>query len=227
MSKIDIRQAYNQVKIYPRDIEKTAFTTRYGHYEYLVMPFGLSNAPATFMTLMNEILRPFLDDFVIVYLDDILIFSKTVEEHDQYLRQVLGKLQAHQLYAKANKCEFFRTEVDFLGHIVGVDGLKMEPSKIKAIQDWPPPTSVTEVRAFLGFVNFYRKYIKNYSSITARLNDLTEKAQAFRWTKQHQEAFDRLKAAVTTAPMLMTANPAGDFVITTDASGYAIGAVLQ
>jgi len=226
-SKIDIRQAYNRVKIYPRDVQKTAFITRYGHYEYLVMPFGLTNAPATFQTLMNDALKPFLDNFVIVYLDDILIFSNTVEEHEQHLRQVLRKLADHQLYAKASKCEFFRTEVDFRGHIVGADGLKMEPSKIKAISDWPTPANVTKVRSFLGFVNFYRSYIRNYSSITARLNDLTKKEKKFHWTKQHQQQFDKLKRAVSSAPVLITADPHGEFVVTTDASGYALGAVLQ
>ena len=165
-SKIDIRQAYNQVKIYPRDVEKTAFRTRYGHYEYLVMPFGLTNAPATFQHLMNGILRPFLDDFVIVYLDDILIFSKTVEEHERHLEKVLQALQDNQLYAKASKCEFFRTEVDFLGHIISADGMKVEPGKIQAIVDWPQPTNMTEVRSFLGFANFDRRYIKDYSAIT-------------------------------------------------------------
>ncbi len=132
----------------------TAFRTRYGHYEYLVMPFGLTNAPATFQHLMNGILRLFLDDFVIVYLDDILIFSKTVEEHEQHLEKVLQALQDNQLDAKASKCEFFRTEVDFLGHIISADGMKMEPGKIQAIVDWPQPTNVTEVRSFLGFCQF-------------------------------------------------------------------------
>jgi Reverse transcriptase (RNA-dependent DNA polymerase)/Aspartyl protease len=139
LSKLDLRQGYNQIRIHEPDIEKTAFRTRYGHFEYTAMPFGLTNAPATFMTLMNDILRPFLDKFIVVYLDDILIYSKNEAEHQQHLAMVLQVLRDHQLYAKASKCEFFKSEVGFLGHMVGASGMRMEPDKVDAIRKWPTP----------------------------------------------------------------------------------------
>ena len=226
-SKLDLRQGYNQIRVHEADIAKTAFRTRYGHYKYTVMPFGLTNAPATFMTLMNEILAPFLDDFVVVYLDDILIYSKTQEEHERHLRLVLQVLREHQLYAKASKCEFFKIEVDFLGHIVGANGVRMEPTKVDAIVKWPRPQTATHVRSFLGLANFYRRYVANYSFIAAPLTDLTAKGLKFQWGSAHERAFEELKAAVASAPVLLTPDPAAQFVMTTDASGFAVGAVLQ
>lgn len=226
-SKLDLRQGYNQIRIHEPDIEKTAFRSRYGHFEYTAMPFGLTNAPATFMTLMNDILRPFLDKFVVVYLDDILIYSRDETEHQQHLAMVLQVLRDHQLYAKASKCEFFKKEVDFLGHIVGASGLRMEPGKIDAIKSWPVPQNATDVRSFLGMANFYRRYIADCSSIAAPLTDLTQQYKAFQWSDKHQQAFEKLKQAVMTAPVLLIPDPKKDFVLTTDASGFAVGAVLQ
>ena len=174
-SKLDLRQGYHQILIHPPDIEKTAFRTRYGHFECTAMSFGLTNAPATFMTLMNDVLRPFLDKFVVVYLDYILIYSRDEAEHINHLRQVLQVLREHQLYAKASKCEFFKKEVEFVGHIVGPYGIRMEPGKVEAITGWPQPRNATDVRSFLGFVNFYRRYIKRHSFKTANLTGLTVK----------------------------------------------------
>src|SRR5262249_7666121 len=149
-TKIDLRWGYNQIRIKDQDVEKTAFNTKYGHFEYLVMPFGLVNAPATFWTLMHDILRPFLDKFVIVYVDDILIYSKDATEHQQHVRQVLETLRQHKLYAKPEKCTFGVTSVDFLGHIVGPDGISPDPEKIKCIQQWTAPKDRHDIMVFNG-----------------------------------------------------------------------------
>jgi hypothetical protein len=194
-SKLDLMSGYHQVRIAARDIPKTAFRTRYGHFEYLIVPFGLTNAPATFMRLMNDIFRPFLDEFLIVYLDDILIFSKTREEHERHLRNVLETLRRHKLYAKASKCSFFKTSVDFLGHVVSDQGIQTDPAKLSAIVDWPKPRSTTELRSFLGLANFYRKFVKDYSRVTAPLNDLLKKDFSMDdWDSMHDLAFKSIKA---------------------------------
>src|SRR5262249_43465071 len=161
------------------DIEKTAFRTRYGHYEFLVLPFGLTNAPATFMTLMNNLFRPVLDKFVIVYLDDILIYSKNLEEHERHVRQVLEILRQNKLYAKLSKCEFFRSRVNFLGHVVSEDGVTVDPEKTTVIREWPPPKNIHEVQSFLGLCNFYRRFIKDYAQITVPLTNLLKKDKPF------------------------------------------------
>lgn len=153
-SKIDLVSGYHQIRIAAEDIPKTAFRTRYGHYEFNVLPFGLTNAPATFMHLMHETFREYLDDFVLVFLDDILIFSKTLADHERHVRLVMDKLRAAKLYAKESKCEFFKTEVEFLGHIVGRDGVRMMQDKVQAISDWPTPSKVGDVRAFLGTAGY-------------------------------------------------------------------------
>ena len=164
-SKIDLRTGYHQLKIRETDIPKTAFTTRYGLFEYTVMSFGLTNAPAYFMNLMNKIFMEYLDKFVVVFLDDILIYSKTEEEHAEHLRLVLETLQEHQLYAKLSKCEFWLSEVAFLGHIVSSGGISVDPEKIRAILDWLSPTSVTEIRSFLGLAGYYRKFVEGFSTM--------------------------------------------------------------
>jgi len=191
------------------------------------MSFGMTNAPATFMTLMIGILRPFPDDFVVVNLDDILIYSRPAEEHTTHRKNVLSVLRANQLYAKLSKCDLAKTEVSFSGHMVGARGIHMEPGKMDVIRKWPRPTNPTEVRSFLGLVSFYRRYILRHSFITAPLTDLTVKGIIFKWELRHEVAFIGLKAALTFAPVILTPNPYGDFGVTTDASSYAIGAVLQ
>ena len=227
-SKLDLRSGYYQVRIADDDIYKTAFRTRYGHYEYTVMPFGLTNAPATFMTLMNDILRPFLDKFVIVYLDDILIYSKDAQSHAHHLRTILNTLRQHHLYAKESKCEFFRTSIEFLGHQVSDHGTAPTAEKIAAVRDWPSPTTLKELQSFLGFTNFLRRYIYRYSFLATPLTDLVRKDQAFEWTPAAQTAFEQLKAAVTNAPVLQIASPDRNhpFQLYTDASDFAIGALL-
>lgn len=225
-SKLDLRMGYHQVRIKPEDVPKTAFRTRYGHFEFLVLGFGLTNAPATFMSLMNSIFHPFLDSCVVVFLDDILVYSANEAEHAQHLRQVLQVLRSNKLYAKRSKCSFFQSEVDFLGHIVSADGIKIDPSKVSAIQDWPPPANVPELRSFLGMASFHRRFVRHFSGITAPMFELLKKDQAFVWGAAQQAAFQAIKQALCTAPVVHAPDPALPYTLCTDASDYAIGAEL-
>lgn len=226
-SKIDLRSGYHQIRIHPEDVEKTAFRTRYGHFEFLVLPFGLTNAPATFMHLMHQIFGPHLDSFVLVFLDDILIYSKTLEDHRRHVATVLELLKTNQLYAKESKCELFQTRVEFLGHIVDRDGLHMMEDKVKAITDWPAPKSLEEVRSFLGTIGYYRRFIRMFSEIAHPISSLLSKGVPYVWGEKQQQAFESLKRAVSQQPTLVLPNPTLPYVVTTDASGFAVGAVLQ
>ena len=158
-SKIDLRSGYHQVRIKEEDISKTTFRMRYGHYEFTVVSFGLTNAPATFMCLMNGIFRKYLDKFIIVFLDDILIYSKSEEEHEEHLRITLQVLRENQLYAKLSKCSFYQRQIQYLGHIISEEGISIDPSKIEAIKEWPTLKNVTEVRSFMGLASYYRRFI--------------------------------------------------------------------
>ncbi|XP_058003715.1 uncharacterized protein LOC131180114, partial [Hevea brasiliensis] len=180
-SKIDLRSGYYQLKVQEQSISKTAFRTRYGHYEFLVMPFGLTNAPAAFMDLMNTIFRPYLDQFVVVFIDDILVYSRNAEEHDRHLRIVLQTLREKQLYAKLSKCEFWLKEISFLGHIVSAEGIKVDPSKIEAVLNWKPPRNITEIRSFLGLAGYYRRFVKGFSMLASPLTKLLRKDVKFQW----------------------------------------------
>jgi transposase InsO family protein len=202
---------------------KTAFRTRYGHFEYLVMPFGLTNAPATCQELVNNVLREHLDIFVIAYLDDILIYSQNEKEHTEHVRTVLRLLQQHNLLVDPDKCKWHQEEVEFLGCIVGKNGVKMSPDKIQVVKDWPTPTTVKEVQSFLGFVNFNRQFIKDFSRIAIPLTDLTKKENAFKWTEKHDEAFDKLRAACIEPPVLVSFRSGEALRFETDASDLAIG----
>jgi hypothetical protein len=229
-TKLDLRAGYHQVRVAEEDIQKTAFNTRYGQFEYLVVPFGLTSAPSTFMALMNHILHPYLDKFAIAYLDDVLIYSKTLDEHVIHVRTILDEFRKHKLYAKESKCEFFKHEVKFLGFIVGADGIKVDPAKVEAVKVWPVPKSVTDVRSFLGFVGFYRKFIKNHSAVVAPISDLTKtstQGKTFVWTPEAQIAFEKMIDALCSAPVLVLPDPTKPYVVTTDASGYALGACLM
>jgi hypothetical protein len=226
-SKIDLRSGYHQIRIAEDDIPKTAFRTRYGHFEFRVLPFGLTNAPATFMHLMHQIFGPFLDKFVLVFLDDILVYSRTPVEHEQHVRQVLDLLRRNQLFAKLSKCELFRPSVEFLGHIIDAQGLHMMQDKIKAVTEWPNLKSVDDVRSFLGTVGYYRKFIRMFSDVAAPLTALLHTGAKFEWSEPQQKAFDELKQAVTKQPVLILPDLDQPFVVTTDASGYAVGATLS
>eukprot|EP00253_Pinus_taeda_P032614 PITA_32614 len=225
-TKLDLHSGYHQVRVAEQDAWNTAFKTKQGLYEWLVMPFGLTNAPATCMRLMNDVLMPFLDDFVIVYLDDIMVFSKMWEEHLNHVKQTLDVLKREKLYVKLSKYEFGKTSLNYLGHIVGGGELKIDPSKVAVIVSWPKPKSSTEVRSFLGAAQYWRKFIFNFSSIAAPLHALTGLNKVFQWGGKHQKAFDTLKEKISTTPMLTLADLQRPFEIQTDANDYAMGAVL-
>ncbi|GAA5971619.1 hypothetical protein JCM3765_001266 [Sporobolomyces pararoseus] len=226
-TKIDLRNGYHHVRIRVGDEWKTAFRTRYGHYEYQVMPFGLTNAPATFQALINDTFRPFLDRFVVAYLDDILIYSQTLEEHQDHVRQVLAKMREAKLYGKAEKCSFHSDSVEYLGFIINRDGVSMDPSKVQSIREWPQPSTVKEVQSFLGFANFYRRFIRNYSSIAAPLTRLTRKDIIFEMDKKAIEAFNILKNSFESDQILRHFDPSLPLELETDASDFALGAVLS
>ena len=171
-SKIDLRSGYHQIKIRLEDVPNMAFSTRYGLYEYLVMSFGLTNAPAYFMYLMNSVFMPELDKFVVVFIDDILIYSENAEDHAEYLRVVLSRLREHKLYAKFSKCEFWLRKVPFLGHVLSDDGISVDPSKVQEVLDWKAPTSVHEVRSFLGLAGYYHWFIPDFSKIAKPMTRL-------------------------------------------------------
>ena len=226
-TKIDLRHAYNLVRIAPGDEWKTAFRTRYGSFEWLVMPFGLSNAPAAFQRFVNEVFADLLDVCVVVYLDDILIYSDNPDEHRAHVREVLRRLRKHHLYARADKCEFHAESVEYLGYILSRDGLTMAESKIKAILDWPEPRKVRDIQSFLGFANFYRRFIHNYSEIVLPLTRLTRKGVPWDFDQKCRDSFNALKSAFTSAPVLHHWVPDHQITVETDASDYAIAGILS
>ncbi|GJZ49567.1 putative nucleotidyltransferase, ribonuclease H [Tanacetum coccineum] len=188
-SNIDLRSGYHQLRVHEDDIPKTAFRTRYGHFEFTVMPFGLTNAPAVFMDLMNRVCKPYLDKIIIVFIDDILIYSRTKEDHEVHLGLVLELLRKEKLYAKFSKCEFWLQEVHFLGHVVNQNGIHVDPSKIEAVKNWKSPTTPSEIRSFLGLAGYYRRFIANFSKIAKHLTLLTQKNQKYVWGMEQKEAF--------------------------------------
>ena len=225
-SKIDLRSGYHQIKIRAEDIPKTAFSTRYGLYEYLVMSFGLTNAPAHFMYLMNSVFMPELDKFVVVFIDDILIFSKNEEEHAEHLRIVLQRLREHKLYAKFSKCEFWLKKVQFLGHVISEDGISVDPSKIRDVLDWKTPEIVPEIRSFLGLVGYYRRFVPDFSKIARPMTELLKKGVKFVWDDKCDQAFQTLRKLLTSAPVLAQPDITRPFDVYCDASGTSFGCIL-
>ncbi|GJV20852.1 putative reverse transcriptase domain-containing protein [Tanacetum coccineum] len=217
-SKIDLRSGYHQLRVKEQDISKTAFRTRYGHYEFLVMPFGLTNAPAVFMDLMNRVFHEFLDKFVIVFIDDILVFSKSKEEHEEHLRTVLQILRQEKLYAKFSKCEFWLSKVAFLGHIVSTEGITMDPAKVEAITKWPRPTYVTEVRSFLGLAGYYRGFVEGSSRLALPLTKPMRKGEKFVWNEEREKIFEELKQRLISTPILTLPSDSDGFQIFRNAS---------
>lgn len=226
-TKLDLRNGYHQIRIAEGDEWKTAFRTRYGHYEYQVMPFGLTNAPATFQNMINDTYMEYLDDFVVVYLDDILIFSNTLEEHKRHVRLALQKLRDNHLFAKAEKCSFHAAEVEYLGYLVGPSGIRMDPSKLESIRTWPLPRCLKEVQSFLGFCNFYRRFIYRYSQLATPLTSLTKKDVKFNMGEEQVQAFEALKQAFVDADILRHFEPNVQCIIETDASDFGIGAAIS
>ncbi|KAK1680077.1 hypothetical protein QYE76_040925 [Lolium multiflorum] len=226
-SKIDLRSGYHQIRMKEGDEWKTAFKTKFGLYEWLVMPFGLTNAPSTFMRLMNHVLREFIGKFVVVYFDDILIYSRNESDHTIHIRHVLQVLRDNQLYGNLEKCTFCKDKVIFLGYVVSKHGVEVDVSKIEAIQNWPTPMNVSQVRSFHGLAGFYRRFVPNFSTIAAPLNDLTKKGVVFEWGAAQDHAFDELKRLLTSAPLLALPDFNKQFEIECDASGIGIGGVLM
>jgi hypothetical protein len=226
-SKIDLRSGYHQIHIRPKDIPKTAFTTRYGLFEYLVMSFGLTNAPAHFTYLMNSVFMPEKDKFVVVFIDDILIYSKNEEEHAKHLWIVLTRLREHQLYAKFSKRAFWLEEIQFLGHVLSANGIAVDPSKVKDIIEWKPPTTVHQVRSFLGLAGYYRRFILDFSKIVKPITSLLKNDTKINCSSRCNEAFEQLKVLLTIAPVLAQSNIEKPFDVYYDASGSGLGCVLM
>jgi hypothetical protein len=225
-TKLDLRSGYHQVRMHQVDVEKTAFRTHHGHFEFLVMAFGLCNAPSTFQALMNEALSKFLHKFVLVFFDDILVYSRTWEDHLQHLASVLAQLCHHQLYLKQSKCAFAQDTVGYLGHAISAKGVEADPNKVQDVDRWPTPMSVADIRSFLGLAGYYRRFIHHYASIAEPLTTLLRRQQ-FHWSEAAIAAFQRLKQALQTAPVLRLPDFVVPFVVECDASGTGIGVVLQ
>ncbi|GJP75890.1 hypothetical protein CLOP_g6293 [Closterium sp. NIES-67] len=226
-SKLDLRSGYWQIRMADNSIHKTAFRTRYRSYEYLVMPFGLTNAPATFQAEMNHILRPLLDECMVVYLDDIRIYSRGMKQHVEHLRRVFEILRRERFYVKLSKTEFALEKVQFLGHMVSARGVHVDPKKIEAVRPWKTPENVKELQQFLGLANYYNRFVPQYAKIAAPLTNVLKKNTPYKWEPKHQEAVEQLKQALTSAPVLILPDPERDYVIEADASDQAVGAVLM
>jgi hypothetical protein len=226
-SKIDLRSGYHQIKIRASDIPKMAFSTRYGLYEYLVMSFGLTNAPAYFMYLMNSVFMLELDKFVVIFIDDILVYSKNEAEHTKHLHTVLQRLRDHQLYAKLSKCDFWLREIKFLGHTISQDGVSVDPEKVQEVMNWKPPTTVRQIRSFLGLAGCYRRFIPDFSRIAKPMTELLKKGVKYEWSQKCEDAFHALRQHLTTAPVLAQPDNTKPFEVYCDASGTGLGCVLM
>lgn len=226
-TKLDLRGAYNLLRVKEGDEYKTAFRTQFGLFEYLVMPFGLTNAPSIFQSMVNDLFRQYLNEFVVVYLDDILIYSANPDEHEKHVQTVLEILEQNGLFVKAEKCEFHTTGTSFLGLVISKDGVSMDPAKIKAVQEWESPRSIKGVQSFLGFCNYYRRFMPRYSELALPLTQLTRKNTPFHWSQACEAAFQALKQHFNDEAMLAYPDPIRPYVLETDASDYALGAVLS
>nr|GEZ62409.1 putative reverse transcriptase domain-containing protein [Tanacetum cinerariifolium] len=226
-SKIDLRSNYHQLRVREEDISKTAFRTRYGHYEFQVMPFRLTNVPAVFMDLMNRVCKPYLDKFVIIFIDDILIYSKEEKEHKEHLKAILELLKKEELYAKFSKCEFWISKVQFLDYVIDSQGIHVDSTKIESIKDWASPKSPTEIRQFLGLVGYYQRFIEGFLKITKPMTKLTQKKVKFEWGDKQEAAFQLLKQKLCSAPILALPEGSEDFIVYYDASIKGLGVVLM
>jgi len=225
-TKLGMKVGFHQIRMLPEDEQKTAFKTHQGHYQFKVMPFGLTNAPATFQCVMNQVLQPFLRQFVLVFLDDIMIYSASWNDHLQHLQQVLETLRKHQFYLKLSKCSFAQASLEYLGHIISDSGVATDQTKIEAMVNWPIPTSMTELRAFLDLIGYYRKFVSKYGVLAKPLTNIL-RLKAFQWSPQAQQAFDNIKLAMTKTLVLALLNFQLQFIMETVACAEGIGAVLM
>ena len=225
-SKIDLRTGYHQLRVKEADIPKTVFRTRYGHFEFTVMPIGLTNTSAAFMDLMHRVFQPYLDRFVMVFVGDIFSYSKSEEEHQDHLRVVFPILRDHQLYAKFNKCEFWLTEVKFLGHVMSASGVSVDPEKVEAVMSYERPKSVFEIRIFLGLTGYYRRFIEDFSRLAAPMTKLTRNEVKFEWNDLCEREFQELKRRLTPALILIVPERGQRYTVYCDASKDRLRCVL-
>ena len=226
-SKIDLRTGYHQLRVREADILKIAFKTRYEHFKFTVMPLGLMNAPAAFMDLMNRVFQPYLDQFGVLFVNDFLIYSQSELEHEDHLRIVLQLLRDHQLYIKFSKCEFWLTEVGFLGHGVSASSVSVDPGKVEAMMSWERPKSVFEIRSFLGLTGYYRRFIEDFSRLAVPMIRLTRKEVKFVWDDSCERPFQELKRRLTSAPILIVPERGRRYTVYCDASNDRLGNVLM
>ena len=226
-SKLDLASGHHQIAIKEEPIQKVAFRTQQGHWEFIMMPFGLCNASASFQRLMNKVLTGTIGDFILVYLEDTLVLSRTIKEHWEHLQQALQRLREAKLYGCLHKCEFLKDKVDCLGFEVSSQGVHASLDKVKLVVEWPCPKDVHDVRSFLGLASYYKKFIRSFSEIVRPLTDLTWVVKEFDWKEPQQSAFIRLKMDLATAPILLLPDFELPFIIMTDAREAAIGAILE
>jgi hypothetical protein len=226
-SKIDLRSGYHQLRIKEDDVPKTAFKTRFGHYEFIVLPFGLTNAPGVFMSLMNGVFREYLDKFIQVFIDDILIYSRMTEEHDEHLRLVLQCLREHKLYGKLSKCSFYQSKIHYLGHVISSEGIVVDPAKVRGYYGMACTDECHKVCSFMGLAGYYRRFVEGFSKIANPITELQKKNTKFVWTEKCAEAFRRLKELLTTTSILKVPNMDADFLVCHSASKEGLGGVLM
>ena len=226
-SIFDLASGFHQINMHPDDIPKTAFTTPYGHYEYVRMPMGLCNGPPTFQRLMDIVLTGMQGHEVFVYLDDIVVYARTLTEHDEKCRRLFDRLRKAKLSLQPDKCEFLKKEVIYLGHIISKDGVKPNPEKVEAVRNFPRPRNIKNIRQFLGLTGYYRRFIDGYAGMAKPLTQLLKSDVPFNWGEEQENSFKELKEKLITEPVLIFPDFSKPFIVTTDASGYAIGGILS